>query len=395
MIQPGVAPAAESPLGSVFNVDFSPDDKYVVAVFARNAFEVYDPRLDKKVHSHRNAHEDCVNCVTFISDVQFATCSDDSDIRLWDARNLSSSLSVLRGSLSWVKNVEYDRNSGLLFSIAFNDGVRYWDLDNVGRYETADANLDNCIQTLRDPVRMRIAPDGTKMFITSRKNTCLVINDFDGARFSEVEVHIGDVVRKALTTHEELESLSHNRPTLHTICGRLGARKDRIVMSATFHPSSDLVGLRFTDVNESMIGNTIIQETTILYDLRPETYSPYVTPDQAHDKYLRYVDDPSPEDSTEFIKEICFSRDGRVLASPYKDGVRLFAVDPICTPADIFFEKRYHSSYKDYACLGFEEIMLIPSIHSSSVLTCSFAHTDYILASGSLAGTIAFSSPQI
>lgn len=396
MVEPGFSAAEEGPLGSIFNLEFSPDDTYLVAVLAGRAFELYDPRVCKKIHRRQNAHDDCVNCVTFLTGPRFATCSDDCTIRVWDSRNLRASLGILRGHQNWVKNIEYDVSSGILFSIAFQDGVRFWDLRDLHQY-SYDADQNNLIKTLTDPVRMRLAPNGSKMFVTSRKSRCMVISNFNGSSLLEVQDLHGEFLsdQKNQHIHEKLQNLSCNRPSVHTLCGNQGMRKYRVVMSAAFHPTGDFIGLRHTDVSSVRVEGQIHQELTCLYDLREDCYTPCVAPELAQHKYLRYVDDKSPEDSRDYIKEICFSSDGQVLASPYRNGVRIFSVDPRCTPPDHYFDSRYHSPHKDYCCPDFEKTLCLPDIHSSSVLTCRFARHDFIIASGSLTGTVAFTSPKI
>lgn len=65
----------------------------------------------------------------FIDSRKFATCSDDSTVCLWDARNLKSRLRVLQGHSNWVKNIEYSHKDKLLLTSGF-DGVIYtWELD--------------------------------------------------------------------------------------------------------------------------------------------------------------------------------------------------------------------------------------------------------------------------
>lgn len=386
------------PLGSVFNLEFSPKEDFVVTVHAGRAFEVYDPRVRKKIHCQRGAHDDCVNCVTFVSPSQFATCSDDTTIRLWDLKNLRFPLGVLRGHRNWVKNIEYDRTSGRLFSIAFQDGVRYWDIEDLAAYSNDDDDRDNLIVTLDDPLRMRLAPDASKMFISSRKSQCLIINDFDGKGLTEgsvQELHSNFLrnrsTHRSQALQERLKQLPSNRPSLHFLCGHQGMQKCRMVMSVAFHPSGDFVGMRHTDVSDGRIK----QELTSLLDLRQDSYSPLVGIKHVHHKYLRYIDDNSPSESRDYIKEICFSRDGRVLASPHENGVRLLAIDPLCTSPDAYFDGRYHSHHKEDNCPDLEEVLLAPNTHLSPVLTCKFAHHDFILASGSLDGTVAFTSPQI
>ena len=378
---------------SVFNLEFSPDDRYLVAVLAAYSFEMWDPRTCKRIRTRRAAHDDCVNCVTFISDRQFATCSDDCTIRLWDPRNLGPPLATLRGHQNWVKNIEYDAASGLLFSVAFQDGVRYWDLNDLGAYGDDEEDRENLIPGPSDPVRMRLSPDGSKMVVTSRNNQCFVISDFDGWKLLEVS----DLYRefwselKSPNVHEKLRNLSHNRPSVHTLCGKQGRRKRRIVMSAAFHPSGDFIAMRHTDVGSGEVQ----QELTSLYDLRQEPYTPLVTAELSQHNYLRYVDDNSPKQSSDYIKEICFSSDGRVIGSPHEDGVRFLAVDHHCTPPDQYFDSRYHSVDKEYCCPDFEQVACLPNIHPWPVLPCKFAHNDLIIASGSLSGSVAFTTPQL
>ena len=392
LIDPGGAAGhRESPYGSVFNLEFSPQGDFVVTVCANRAIVVYDPRYHSKVHAIPYAHQDCVNCVTFLSDTLFATCSDDCTIRLWDFRNLHSSVGVLRGHKNWVKNIEYDRASRYLFSIAFHDGLRYWDLDNLDAYSGEGEDPGNLVSTLSDPVRMRLSPDGSKMFVSSRLSRCLVISDFDGKRLSDKQDTYKSFVQnpRDIRTQQELLTLTSNKPSLHILYGQRRRQEHRVVMSAIFHPSSQFLGLRHVD----MQGEELKQELTSLFALR-SAYIPYLSVEDLQYQYLKYVDEDSPDESINFIKEICFSRDGRVLASPHRNGVRLLSVDSVCTAADAYYDDRYYSQQKASGCPDLDEVCFI-SGHSSPVLTCKFAHHDLILASGSLEGTVAFSKPQL
>ena len=384
----------EGPLGSVFNLEFSPDNRYAVAVFAGRAFELHDPRVRGKLLTRRSAHDDCVNCVTFTSDHHFATCSDDTTVRLWDSRNLRQPLAVLYGHQNWVKNIEYDAASGLLFSVAFQDHVRFWDLKKPEPYADPEGNPDNIILTLTDPVRMRLAPNSSKMLVTSRRQSqCFIVSDFDGCRIAEPETRFlyGAFISNPQNPHTlaKVRNLSCNKPSIHKLCG---GRRRRIVMSVAFHWSGDFVGMRFTD----FASDHVHVELTSLYDLREgERYTHWVTPELSQQSYLCYVDDKSPEDTKDFIKEICFSGNGRILASPHHNGVRILAVDPHCTAPDLYFDPRYHSQLKSYHSPDFEQVISLPDIHSSPVLTCRFAHSDCILATGAIGGSIAFTTPQL
>ena len=383
--------AVDYPYGSVFNLEFSPLEDIAVTVCASRAILAYDPRTSTKIHTVPHAHDDCVNCVTFLDNFTFATCSDDHTIRLWDLRNLRRCTAVLRGHRNWVKNIEYDQRSGILFSIAFFDGVRSWDLNKLDSY-TNEEDSDNLVLALPDPVRMRISPDGSKMFVTMRKNVSLVVHDFDGRHLKEIKNTIGNLMRiphdrKLL---QQLKQRKTNKPSIHVMSGLRGTKSFRAVMSTVFHPSGDFMALRHIDVKDE----TLHQELTSLYDLREAEYSPVCRIERCQHNYLKFIDESSPMEALDYIKEISFSRDGRVLASPFEDGVRILAVDSLHTPIDVFFEERYHSVEKSLGCLELEQVGTCFG-HQAPVLTCKFANNDFLLGTGCLQGRVLFHKPQL
>ena len=64
------------------------------------------------LQSVHNAHSDCVNYVRFLDTRVFATCSDDTQVALWDVRNLKTRMRTLEGHSNWVKNIEYSQEKG-------------------------------------------------------------------------------------------------------------------------------------------------------------------------------------------------------------------------------------------------------------------------------------------
>ena len=390
----GLKHSGDNPYGSVFNLEFSPTEDIAVAVCSNRAIVTYDPRCTSRVRTVPYAHEDCVNCITFLDSFTFATCSDDKTIKLWDLRNLSRSTAILKGHSSWVKNIEFDRNSGILFSIAFFDGVRSWDLNKLDRYANGDA--ENMVLSLPDPVRMRISPDGTKMFVSLRKNICLVIDKLDSCNLQEINTSVQNLlaVPKEQRLYQELKQRETNRPSVHVMSG-LRSRAGlsfRAVMSVAFHPSGDFVGLRHLDVKNERLQH----ELTTLYDVRSEgrEYTPRCEIEGCQENYLKYIDESSPSEALDYIKEICFTRDGRILASPHAGGVRLLAVDSLCTPMDLFYDHRFHSHEKFLGISDFEEVKICTG-HQSPVLTCKFANNDLLLGTGCLQGNVMFHKPQI
>ena len=370
--------------GSVYNIEFSPTDSVAVAVCASGAVTIHDPRHNSKVHIISHAHDEGANCVTFLSDLVFTTCSDDTTIKLWDLRNLQASAAVLRGHRGWVKNIEYDKTSELLFSVAFNDGVRAW---NVRKPELYTRETSNLVLQLEDPVRLRIAPDSSKMFVSLRQNLCLIVDNFDGHTLHEVSDDVSDLVQHRTST---TGGRMVNRPTLHVLSSikeRIGFRS---VMSASFHPSGNFIAMRHLDIKNHAIQHELLS----LYDLRKAEDSTSAPIVHSEKNYLKFTDEFSDEDSLDIIKEVHFSPDGRVMASPYYNGSRLLSLDADCTSADVFFDNRFRS-HERALCSPNMEVVCKLSGHESAVLTCRFAHHDMMLATGCLEGIVCFHQPQL
>ena len=386
----------DSLYGSIFNMDFCPLDDSAYVVSSNKMVLIYDPRTHypsrKPSHILKDVHTDCVNCVSFLAGNLFATCSDDNTIKIWDRRNLFTNVAHLRGHRGWVKNIEYDSKSNLLFSIAFLDGVRSWDMNRLDYYTYSYGVTDNLVFKLWDPVRMRLALDMSKMFVSMRNNQCLIVDRFDGTSVSEIGFHVSELCRipDSEQLHDQLRNRKSNCPSIHTMSKFTSGDSFRAVMSADFHPSSNFIALRHLDIHDDVLH----LELTTLYDLRHQQCCPYLPSEEVTKNYIRYVDERSHEDTANYIKEISFSRDGRILASPHQEGVRLFAIDRECTPIDLYFDERFHSEEKSLDSLDFNLVQTNLG-HTSSVLTCKFAHHDLLLGTGSLGGQVVFHKPQV
>ena len=188
-----LANKTESDFGAIYNIEFSPVDNLALTVCSNRAILCYDSRLSssKPIHALQNAHDDAVNCLTFIDPLTFATCSDDKTIRIWDLRQLKYSIAVLQGHKNWVKNIEYDKNSGRLFSVGLYDGVREWKMDKMCDYTSEQ--YDNLVFEMNLPVQMRLSPNSNKMFIGEHDNTCTVIDHFNGNYLNDIAPVIKDL----------------------------------------------------------------------------------------------------------------------------------------------------------------------------------------------------------
>ncbi len=381
-----------STFGAVYNLEFTPSNDYtVVACHANQALALYDTRLESRTCSIANAHEDGVNVISFIDTFLFATGSDDGLIKIWDIRMLSEkSVAVLKGHKGWVKNVEVDRRSNSLFSVAFNDGVRKWDINKLDSYE--QGLEDNLLFKMPKAVRLRISPDSSTMLISQRKDHLVVLYNFDGTTVEEVK----GVVPKTFPLSNQarfklsraFQSQRKNIATIHDInSSRDGSY--RTPLSIAYHPDSKLVAMRLVDIQHFMLQ----EEMSILYDVglsRPS--HAYQTTEKTSKRFLRRTVEDSPESVIDYIKEISFSKpDGRVLASPFGNSVRLLAIDKLCTPMDVYCDSRYPVDLEKNSV--FTDIVVC-SEHRNGVLTCRLNSHNMCLVSGCIDGDVIFNWPR-
>lgn len=172
--------------GAIFNTEFSPDGKLLLAACERSAFLVFDPLNQKLILTRSRAHDDGINCIRFLDSRSFLTCSDDKTIALWDARNLKSKVSSLVGHTSWVKSIEYCKSTKQLVTSAFDDTIRVWDLN---RPSSSGFIEGRSILKVARLTRMKLTPCGTKMIISSIAGHLVVIHNLD---LEQLEAKSGD-----------------------------------------------------------------------------------------------------------------------------------------------------------------------------------------------------------
>ena len=377
------------PNGSVFNVEFTPQSNTVIAVHSEKSITLHDTRTERKFSTISRAHDNSCNIVTFVDEHMFVTGSDDKTVKLWDTRYCTKgSLATLKGHKGWVKNVEFDHSKGLLFSLAFNDGIRKWDMSRLESYQSSDC--DNLIFDIKDAVRMRLAPDGSKMIISARKDHLYIITKFDGETISSI--YNAYPQRLPIKNEAQLKLYStndHNVPIVHVV-GPLELNRYRTPICFVFHPSSEFIAMRLIDVKMQ----SLLEEITVLYRLPEQATKPIYSSRDTESNFLKYVTEQSPEESLDYIKEINFSNDGRVLASPFKNSVRLLAVDVCITAMDEFFDTRFHSFEKSLNSVDFEEIAICDG-HKYPVLTCKLNSDSMCLVSGCMEGRVVFNWPKL
>uniref|UniRef100_A0A3P8S876 DDB1- and CUL4-associated factor 10 n=1 Tax=Amphiprion percula TaxID=161767 RepID=A0A3P8S876_AMPPE len=381
--------------GAVFNLEYSPDGSVLTVACEQTEVLLFDPISSRHIKTLTEAHEDCVNNIRFLDNRLFATCSDDTTIALWDLRKLNSKVCSLHGHASWVKNIEYDTNTRLLVTSGFDGNVITWDTNRF----TEDGCPHKKFFHTRYLMRMRLTPDCSKMLISTSSGYLLILHDLDltqslevgsyrmlRARRTPLSSDGGTSASRSASTprqgndsskiHPHREGLSP-RNSLEVLTPEIPGERDRgnCITSLQLHPKGWATLIRCSS-------NMDDQEWTCVYEFQEGAPTrPLVSP-RCSLRLTHYIEEANV--GRGYIKELCFSPDGRLICSPYGYGVRLLAFDERCGElADCMPVQT--------SCL--REVRSIYS-HSDVVLTTKFSPTHCQLASGCLSGRVALYQPK-
>lgn len=136
---------------------------------------VYDSLNQRLIKQINGAHANCVNCVRFLTDTTFVTCSDDNTVKIWDTRSLSEAKRTLHGHANWVKNIEYSEKEKVMVTSGFDGTIYAWDLNSP----TENNVLSNIAFKMNGLMRTKLTPDGTKMVICTTGGYMIIIHDLN------------------------------------------------------------------------------------------------------------------------------------------------------------------------------------------------------------------------
>ncbi|XP_076630424.1 DDB1- and CUL4-associated factor 10 homolog [Colletes latitarsis] len=197
------------PHGGVFNLEYSPDGSLLLAACERKTILMFDPLTRRLIQAIENAHNDCVNCVRFLDQSIFATCSDDSTVALWDARNLKHRMRKLYGHSNWVKNIEYSPKDSLLLTSGFDGSIYTWDLNTF----TENSILSNRVFHTNGLMRTRLNPDASKMLMSTTSGYLIIIHNLKLRTLSQdlagFRPNMYRLMQSSQTTIPNLENFTH------------------------------------------------------------------------------------------------------------------------------------------------------------------------------------------
>ncbi|XP_028911915.1 DDB1- and CUL4-associated factor 10 isoform X2 [Ornithorhynchus anatinus] len=328
---------------------------------------LFDPISSKHIKTLSEAHEDCVNNIRFLDNRLFATCSDDTTIALWDLRKLNTKVCTLHGHTSWVKNIEYDTNTRLLVTSGFDGNVIIWDTNRC----TEEGCPHKKFFHTRFLMRMRLTPDCSKMLISTSSGYLLILHDLDLTKSLEVGSY--PILRARRTASG---SGASPRNSLEVLTPEVPGERDRgnCITSLQLHPKGWATLLRCSS-------NTDDQEWTCVYEFQEGGPVRPVSP-RCSLRLTHYIEEANV--GRGYIKELCFSPDGRMISSPHGYGIRLLGFDVQCS-------ELVDCLPKEAGLL--QEIRSLYS-HNDVVLTTKFSPTHCQIASGCLSGRVSLYQPK-
>ncbi|XP_043915294.1 DDB1- and CUL4-associated factor 10 [Protopterus annectens] len=391
--------------GAVFNLEYSPDGSVLTVACEQTEVLLFDPISSKHIKTLSEAHEDCVNNIRFLDNRLFATCSDDTTVALWDLRKLNTKVCTLHGHTSWVKNIEYDTNTRLLVTSGFDGNVIIWDTNRC----TEDGCPHKKFFHTRFLMRMRLTPDCSKMLISTSSGYLLILHDLDLTKSLEVGSYPNLKARRttsssdvtassSLSTSRSSNSPRHQsdsshftgkhssqnsqrdggspRNSLEVLTPEVPGEKERgnCITSLQLHPKGWATLLRCSS-------NTDDQEWTCVYEFQEGTSMRFASP-RCSLHLTHYIEEANV--GRGYIKELCFSPDGRMISSPHGYGIRLLGFDLQCN-------ELVDCLPREASCL--QEIRSLYS-HNDVVLTTKFSPTHCQIASGCLSGRVSLYQPK-
>ncbi|XP_068781448.1 DDB1- and CUL4-associated factor 10 isoform X2 [Struthio camelus] len=389
--------------GAVFNLEYSPDGSVLTVACEQTEVLLFDPISSEHIKTLSEAHEDCVNNIRFLDNRLFATCSDDTTIALWDLRKLNTKVCTLHGHTSWVKNIEFDTNTRLLVTSGFDGNVIIWDTNRC----TEDGCPHKKFFHTRFLMRMRLMPDCSKMLISTSSGYLLILHDLDLNKSLEVRSYpilrarrttsssdmtstsssgpravgschcndLGSLSEKYMSRSSQREGVSP-RNSLEVLTPEVPGDRDRgnCITSLQLHPKGWATLLRCSS-------NTDDQEWTCVYEFQEGAPVRPVSP-RCSLRLTHCIEEANV--GRGYIKELCFSPDGRMISSPHGYGIRLLGFDTQCNELVDCLPKEAGP---------LQEIRSLYS-HNDVVLTTKFSPTHCQIASGCLSGRVSLYQPK-
>nr|XP_054375661.1 DDB1- and CUL4-associated factor 10 isoform X3 [Pongo abelii] len=324
--------------GAVFNLEYSPDGSVLTVACEQTEVLLFDPISSKHIKTLSEAHEDCVN------------------------------------------------------------NIRY----------TEDGCPHKKFFHTRFLMRMRLTPDCSKMLISTSSGYLLILHDLDLTKSLEVGSYPILRARRTTSSSDLTTSSSSSGPRVsgspchHSDSNSSEKHMSRASQREGVSPRNSLEVVTPEVLGESDHGNCITslqlhpkgwatllrcssnsddEECTCVYEFQEGAPVRPVSP-RCSLRLTHYIEEANV--GRGYIKELCFSPDGRMISSPHGYGIRLLGFDKQC------------SELVDCLPKEASPLRVIRSLysHNDVVLTTKFSPTHCQIASGCLSGRVSLYQPK-
>lgn len=353
---------------AIYNLAYSKDGSMVLAGYERGSICAFHPLFSsvKPMFRIENAHVTSVNGFQFIDSTKFTSCSDDTTVKLWDIRNINSAVQTLSELSDWAKNIHYNHEDKILITSDLRSNIAVYEMD----CDTFKPIV--LLEHKTDLLRTALMNDCDTLFLTEFNTGKLqCIRNFkryiqkirENCEDPVAHIQIGD--EDLIQATDSFESQQKGNETI----------EKTFLSSLAPHPLDWCIAVRGIRQSDS-------NNYTFVLDMHNPSNG-YSRPTLSDQPTLTHFLKESNA-KRDFIKEISFSYDGRVIASPHAKGFRLFAFGNDCP---------------HYAPKRLAEVTELITVHygisDGYIYTTKFSPTDFHFAVGCSKGTIKFCYPKL
>ncbi|XP_055973156.1 DDB1- and CUL4-associated factor 10 isoform X2 [Sorex fumeus] len=325
--------------GAVFNLEYSPDGSVLTVACEQTEVLLFDPISSKHIKTLSEAHEDCVNNIR---------CTEDG----CPHKKFFHTRFLMRMRLT-------PDCSKMLISTSSGYLLILHDLDLTKSLEVGSYPI----------LRARRTTSSSDLTTSSSSS---------GPRVSASPCHHNDSnssSEKHMSRASQREGVSP-RNSLEVLTPEVPGERDRgnCITSLQLHPKGWATLLRCSS-------NTDDQEWTCVYEFQEGAPVRPVSP-RCSLRLTHYIEEANV--GRGYIKELCFSPDGRMISSPHGYGIRLLGFDKQCSELIDCLPKEASA------------LRVIRSLysHNDVVLTTKFSPTHCQIASGCLSGRVSLYQPK-
>ena len=162
-----------------------------------HSIKIYDNNF-KIIQIIKNAHDNCIVCLSIIDENNFITCSYDKSIRLWKKLNNLFQINTIieNAHKDWINKIIYCSNKNII-SCSSDNTIKIWVINNNNKYECISILKHNdsifSILLLEDKnILISSGFDGTKIWNYNNINMLKYIKDAESYISSESIKRIND-----------------------------------------------------------------------------------------------------------------------------------------------------------------------------------------------------------